>query len=270
VQRQLKEDGDSVSIKQLSVWFEVPRRTIYYKAVKQTPRVDAALAVRVKAEIEQDPVAGYRTVAWRLGANKNTIQRVFQLKGWQVRKRQKGFRPRVKGSASMTSFPNQRWATDMTRVWSGRDGWCTLALVIDCCTRELLGWRLSKTGESQTAEAALEEALIYRFGRLGYVEQPLLLRSDNGLVFVSKHYTTLVKAYGLKQEFITPYTPEQNGLIERFIRTIKEQCIYQARYESIVHARNDIDRYIRFYNRDRPHQSLQMKTPVETFNQLIA
>jgi len=72
------------------------------------------------------------------------------------------------------------------------------------------------------------------------------------LVFTSRSYTALVKSYGLKQEFITPYTPEQNGLIERAIRTIKEQCVHRQRFESIQHASRVISEWIRFYN---PHSA---------------
>ena len=48
-----------------------------------------------------------------------------------------------------------------------------------------------------------------------------LLRSDNGLIFTSRSYTALVKSYGLQQEFITPYSPEQNEMVERVVRTLK-------------------------------------------------
>ena len=91
---------------------------------------------------------------------------------------------------------------------SGRDGWTSLALELDCHTRELLGWHLSRSGKSKTAEAALEQALIARYGCLGKVPTPFLLRSDNDLVFTRR---SLVKGYGLQQEFITPYTPEHTG-----------------------------------------------------------
>lgn len=266
----LEAEGIEVTISQLCRWFNVPRRTVYYKTKQRVPRLNDSLVQRVKAEIEAFPTSGYRTVAWMLGENKNTIQRIFQLKGWQVKKRKKGFRPRAKGMISQTTDPNKRWSTDLTRVWCGKDKWCTLALVIDCCTRELLGFRLSKSGKAKTAEAALEEALINRFGCLGYVKTPFLLRSDNGLVFSSKTYTSLVKAYGIKQEFITPYTPEQNGLIERFIRTIKEQCIYQNRFETISNARIKIASWIKFYNMRRPHQALNMKAPNQINNELVA
>ena len=60
---------------------------------------------------------------------------------------------------SVASSPNERWATDLCRVWTGRDQWVTLALVIDCHTRELLGWQLSRSGKAKTAESALEQAL---------------------------------------------------------------------------------------------------------------
>lgn len=99
--------------------------------------------------------------------NKNTVQRIFQIKGWQVRKRPVGMRPRVQALPSVAKGPNQRWATDLCRVWTGRDGWASLALVIDCYTRELLGWQLSRTGKASTAASALEQALIARFGTLG-------------------------------------------------------------------------------------------------------
>ena len=85
------------------------------------------------------------------------------------------------------------------------------------------------------------------------------------MVFTSKTYVNLVKTYGLDQEFITPYTPQQNGMIERFIRTIKEQCVYHHRFESVRHAERIISDWIKFYNEKRPHQSLGMKSPEESF-----
>ena len=216
--------------------------------------------------IEENPSFGYRTVAALLGFNKHTVQRIFQLKGWQVKKRPVGFRPRIEVLPSVAVAPDERWSTDLCRVWAGRDGWAVLAVVMDCHTRELLGWHLSRSGRSRTAEAALEQALIARYGTLGKVNAPFLLRSDNGLVFTSRSYTALVKSYGLQQEFITPHCPQQNGMVERLIRTIKEQCVHRYRFETIQHASRVLGDWITFYNHLRPHQSLGMKTPVATFN----
>ncbi|WP_296248036.1 DDE-type integrase/transposase/recombinase [uncultured Stenotrophomonas sp.] len=123
--------------------------------------------------IEAEPSFGYRTVAALLRMNKNTVQRIFQLKGWQVRKRALGQRPRIEAKVSRAELPDQRWATDLCRVWGGKDGWLSLALVIDCHTRQLLGWHLSRTGRASTASAALEQALITRYGALGRVRDGL-------------------------------------------------------------------------------------------------
>lgn len=266
VQKCLSNEGIQVNTARLCRVLGIPRRTYYYKPQKSPPRCDEVKAKKIKAYIDKHAYAGYRTVAYNLGMNKNTVQRIFQIKGWQVNKKPKGRRPRAKSMPSVAIKPNQRWSTDMARVWCGKDRWCTIALVLDCCTRELLGWRLSKSGQAKTAEAALEEALIYRFGCLGYAPNELTLRSDNGLVFTSKHYTALVSSYGIKQEFITPYTPEQNGMIERFIRTLKEQCVFLNRFESVGQAHTVIRKWIQFYNEERPHQALGMKTPNEVAN----
>jgi putative transposase len=188
IRQGLKAEGFEVSVSQLCRWFEVPRRSFYYRPTKSAPKVRGDLVAPVKALIEQEPSFGYRTVAGLLGLNKNTVQRIFPLKGWQVRKRAIGHRPRIQALPSVAQQPNERWSTDLCRVWGGRDGWLSLALVIDCHTRELLGWHLSRSGKASTAQAALEQALIARFGTLGGVPSPFLLRSDNGLVFTSRNY----------------------------------------------------------------------------------
>jgi putative transposase len=265
IQQGLRKDGLNVPMSKLCRWFGVARRTVYYRPTKSAPKVDPALAEPIKAMIEAEPSFGYRTVANLLGFNKNTVQRIFQIKGWQVRKRAVGSRPRIQALPSVATAPDQRWATDLCRIWGGRDGWLTLALVIDCYTRQLLGWQLSRSGKASTAVAALEQALIARYGTLGRVTRPFLLRSDNGLVFTSRNYTRLVRSYGLKQEFITPHCPQQNGMVERVIRTLKEQCAHRHRFESQQHASRVISDWIQFYNHRRPHQALGMKTPAEAY-----
>jgi putative transposase len=121
--------------------------------------------------IEESPSFGYRTVAYLLGVNKNAVQRIFQIKGRQVKKRAIGFRPRIRALPSVAFAPNERWSIDLCCIWAGRDGWATLALVIDCHTRELLGWHLSRSSKATTAGSALEHALIARLGTLGRVNR---------------------------------------------------------------------------------------------------
>ena len=56
-----------------------------------------------------------------------------------------------------------------------------------------------------------------------------------------------MRSYGLQQKFITPHTPQQNGLVERLIRTLKEQCVHRHRLETLQHASRVISDWIDFY-----------------------
>ena len=123
IQQGLLADGFKVSIAKLCSWFDVPRRTVYYKPLKSAPKVDVRFEKPIKDLIEKEPSFGYRTVAWLLGFNKNTVQRIFQIKGWQVRKRPIGRRPRIEALPSVASRPDERWSTDLARLWAGRDQW---------------------------------------------------------------------------------------------------------------------------------------------------
>ncbi|TDK18556.1 IS3 family transposase, partial [Luteimonas aestuarii] len=91
----MRDDGFEVSMVKLCRWFGVARRSVYYRSTKAPPKVRPELAEPIKALIEDEPSFGYRTVAGLLDMNKNTVQRIFQLMGWQVRKRAVGKRPRI-------------------------------------------------------------------------------------------------------------------------------------------------------------------------------
>lgn len=91
LQQGLAQDGFKVSLVKLCQWFDMPRRTVYYRSTKAPPKVQEHLVKPIKAMIEEEnPSFGYRTVAHLLGYNKNAVQRIFQLKSWQVRKRPVG------------------------------------------------------------------------------------------------------------------------------------------------------------------------------------
>ena len=91
----------------------------------------------------------------------------------------------------------------------------------------------------------------------------LTLRSDNGLVFGAKAFVNVANRYGLVQEYITPYSPEQNGMIERFFRSLKEECIWLRRFKNRDDAFRVIADWIDFYNCERVHSALGYKAPRE-------
>jgi putative transposase len=92
--------------------------------------------------------------------------------------------------------------------------------------------------------------------------QTPVIRSGNGLIFQSRRFREACWFYRLRQEYITPYTPEQNGMIERFFRTLKEECVWQHNFVSFAEASEKIREWIRGYNEERPHQSLGYQSPI--------
>ena len=161
-----------------------------------------------------------------LKINRKRIYRILKRKGWFVNQRIKNPRPRVKARRSRADVSNERWAMDVTHIDCGRDGWGHLVAVIDCHDREIVGWEFALRGRAREAERALEAACIRRFGTLRPTGDTPVIRSDNGLIFQSRRFRAACSDYRLSQEFITPYTPQQNGMIERFFRSLKEECVW--------------------------------------------
>ena len=231
--------------------------------------INEPLAVRIADLIRRHPTFGYRRL-WALlrfregtRITPKTVYRICRLKGWFVHQRATTPRPRVQGRRSQAVRSNERWATDVTHVYCGQDGWAHLAAVIDCHDRELIGHEFALRGRAKEAERALEEACLDRFGTLRPMGPTPVVRSDNGLIYQSRRFRAACRDYRLAQEFITPYTPEQNGIIERFFRSAKEECVWQHNFLSFEHARRELSAWIRWYNEARPHQALGYRSPRE-------
>ena len=119
-------------------------------------------------------------------------------------------------------------------------------------------------------EAALEEAMINRYGFLGRALDDLTIQSAEDLVFTSGRYTRTVFRYCIKQAFLWPHTPKQNGMAEKLIRSVKEQRLWLHNFALLDEAsaaafRQASGAWFRYYNEQRPHQALGMKTPRETY-----
>ena len=270
VRNTLLASGKHVPVTRLCKWLGLAHSSAYYQPRQRRERpIDEAIAARIRRIHRKEPACGVRGTWSRLRfvegieVNSKKVHRIMKLKGWTLPKRRAGRRPRVKGSTSVAQRPDQRWATDLAMIHCGRDGWCVFVPVIDCCTREVLGHALELTGRAKTAERALEEALLARFGTLRSAPEGMRLRHDNGLVFGSRQYRAVVTDYGLTQEYITPYTPQQNGLCERFIKTFKEEFAWVRNYQSIDHARFALRTWIQHYNHRRPHQALKYNSPTQ-------
>ena len=133
---------------------------------------------------------------------------------------------------------------------------------MDCHDREIVGNEFALRSRTKEAERAVEAACLQRFGTLKPTNAPVL-RSDNGLSFQSRRFRQACRDDRLQQEFITPYTPEQNGMIERFFRSLKEECVWQHTFQTFEEARRIILDWVHWYNESRPHSALGYRSPTQ-------
>ncbi|MDR4461004.1 MAG: IS3 family transposase [Nitrospirales bacterium] len=237
-----------ISERQTCRVLRVARSTLPQTARTKTssPKLVEALVTNLQTLIEEHPTYGYRRLwallRYREGVvvNRKAVYRALRIKQWLVHQRVRTPRPRAQRLRSRSLASNQRWAMDVTHIPCGEDGWGHLTAVIDCHDREIVGYEFALRGRAKEAERALEAACLARFGTLRPEGTPPVLRSDNGLIFQSRRFRQACRDYRLQQEFITPYTPEQNGLIERFFRSLKEECVWQQHFESFEEARQRI------------------------------
>jgi putative transposase len=143
-------------------------------------------------------------------------------------------------------------------------GWPYLVCVIDCCTRELVGWNLSHLCRTENALAAVEQAVLARLPE-GSREANVTLTTGNGTRFTSSRFLETLGRLGITHRRTAYHHPEGNSYIERFHRSLKEEEVWTAEYRSLEEARHSIARWIEEYNHDRPHRGVQNRTPHETF-----
>lgn len=246
-----------------------PTRVPVADATRVPSARTAELTRRLKELLTQHPTFGYRRL-WALlrfrdgmKVTQQTVYRILKSDGWFVHQRSRTPRPRVQQWRSQVETSNTRWAMDVTHIDCGTDGWGHLTAIIDCADREIIGYEFALRGRAQEAERALEAAILARFGTLRPMGSMPSIRSDNGLLFQSRRFRAACHASRLAQEFITPYTPQQNGMIERFFRSIKEECVWQHSFRSFAEAHPLIEKWIAWYNTERPHQALAYHSPTQ-------
>ena len=142
--------------------------------------------------------------------------------------------------------------------------WAYLVEVIDCCTREIVGWNLSHRCRTEDALLALEQAVLKRLPS-GSREENVTLTTDNGTQFTSSRFLETLGRLGITHRRTAYHHPEGNSYIERFHRSLKEEEVWTAEYRSLEEAQASIARWIKEYNHDRPHRGVGNRTPREAF-----
>ena len=133
-----------------------------------------------------------------------------------------------------------------------------LTAIIDWYTRFIVGYELSDTLETAPVIKSLGVA-IERYGK------PEIINSDQGSQFTSDDYRAFVKENGIKQSMDGKSRWVDNVIIERWFRSLKCEFIYINEFNTPRELRKGIGGYIRFYNNERPHASLEYKYPADLF-----
>jgi putative transposase len=137
-------------------------------------------------------------------------------------------------------------------------GFVYLAAVVDWFSRKVLTWRLSITMEAAFCIEAVEEALV-RFGK------PDIFNTDQGSQFTSSAFTGVLLNNAIAISMDGKGSWRDNVFVERIWRSVKYEEVYLKAYASVGEARTSIGRYLDFYNRQRPHSSLDRRTPDEAY-----
>ena len=162
--------------------------------------------------------------------------------------------------------PNQLWVSDITymviylNAQTGEYDFCYLSLVTDYYTKEIIGWCVGETLEAKFAIEALEMAL----GRLGgRRDVDLIHHSDRGVQYASYAYTDILRKHNIKISMTECGDPKDNAVAERVNGIVKNELLQGMSFFSIQEVRKALKAAIDFYNNERPHMSLDWRTPAE-------
>jgi transposase InsO family protein len=164
----------------------------------------------------------------------------------------------VLNRAFATDRPNAAWVADTTFIPT-RQGWLYLAIVLDLHSRQIVGWAMSASNNRQLVCDALNMAISHRQPKAG-----LLHHSDRGITYTSAQYRALLEAHGMTVSMSRVGNCHDNAVAESFFANLKNELTFHRDFRTRQEARSAIFDYIElFYNRKRPHQTLNYLSPVE-------
>jgi transposase InsO family protein len=217
----------------------------------------------VRDYAQRYPQHGYRHITalmQRAGhqVNPKRVERLWRLEGLQLPrrktvKRRYGEKGEVKRRAE---YANHVWSYDFTEDRTERGQKVRVLTVLDEFTRECLMTLAARSIPS----ARVLDVLKWLFATRGVPEH---LRSDNGSEFIANQVKAWLKISGCQTLYIEPGHPWENPFIERFIGTLKRECLDRYLFDTLAEAQYLIEQWREEYNRYRPHSSLDYLTPVE-------
>jgi putative transposase len=221
------------------------------------PIGDQELLGLIRRVLTDSPFAGegYRKLRARLRREHGVqvsgkrVLRLLRRHGLLAPQRVRGRRtPRPHDGTIIPEAPNLRWGTDATMAWTRADGWVWVFCVVDHYTAE--AWaHVAKVGDRFAALQPVYDAVIDRFGRLAAdVARGISLRHDWGPQYRSAHFLGSIAWLGITDDAAFLGEPETNGCAERWIRTLKEQCLWVQLHDTTDQLRQAVAGFVHTYN----------------------
>ena len=243
----------------------VSKKAWYYIPTPRNVSPDPHVQEMVQSIGPKRPTYGTRRMAAQITrelnrpVNRKTVQRIFKRLGWTKPSRTKREIIRANKKPPRPKAPNQFWESDMSYIWCGVDGWGYCFNVIDVFTRQWLAFVLASRATRHQAIMAVNDAVATARPDL----PGLTLRVDNGTQYTSKEFRASMAALGITLEYIYVNTPEQNGHIESFHKTLKKEYVWPCEFADIREARESLFAAFEDYNHNRIHSALKYMTPSE-------
>ena len=158
--------------------------------------------------------------------------------------------------------PNHVLIADMTYIRS-LGGFCYLSIISDLFSRKILGYCVSRDLSVNGPMLALKSCL----SSISHEDKSSMIHhSDRGMQYASNRYTEELKKYDIKISMSGTGNPYENAIMERTIGILKQEYLLDHLFSDIISIRLSVREAIELYNNERPHLSLNYKTPSQVYN----
>jgi len=209
---------------------------------------------------QKNPLEGYRRLTYMMmdanvvAASPATVYRVLKSAGLMSRWNNK---PTTKGTGFVQPLqPHEHWHVDLAYV-NICGTFYYLCSVLDGCSRFIVQSEVRESMKESDVEIVLQKA------REKFPDAKPRIITDNGSQFIAKDFKEFIRLSGMSHVRTSPYYPQSNGKIERWHKTIKQDCIRPSILLSKEDASRTIEKFIEYYNHQRLHSSIGYVTPAD-------
>jgi putative transposase len=260
---------------------ELPRSTYYYRSSTSDHGLTDVRLVGLIGDIHEEfPGYGYRRVTLELLArgycvNHKRVARIMRENALGALRRRRFVRTTDSDHANpvfpnlyrnrIPDRPNLVWVADITYV-SLASGFAYVAVILDACSRKVVGYAIGRHIDTELTLAALQVAMQTRMPEPG----TCIHHSDRGAQYASTAYCEALGRYGLRGSMSAVGNPYDNAQAESFMKTLKVEEVYLAGYETFTDAASRLPMFIDdVYNARRMHSSIGYLPP-NRFEELLA